>query len=72
MSDVRDDVEQALVDLIETVEATGGITRNERGEAVPVGDPAWVDLATVYLSACTALGREPKISNDDLYPAEEA
>jgi hypothetical protein len=54
-------MEMALLDLIDTIESTGGILINEYGQLVGcVIDPEWSDLADSYLRACDALGRKPK------------
>lgn len=54
-------ISAALNALIETIEGTGGVTRDTKGNLVPVADEDWVDLAHAYVQACTALGREPVI-----------
>lgn len=54
------EAEKILGDLVETINACGGLTQNHKGEDAPVGDTAWVDLATVYLDACQLLGLDPK------------
>jgi len=54
----------ALSALIETVEATGGLTNvgpDERPSLAPAADDDWLDLADAYLLACKALNRLPKI-----------
>ena len=62
--------------LCDTIEATGGICRNHKGETTCVGDESWVDLASAYKDACKALGREPMWGEDetdveDVYEDEE-
>ena len=47
-----------LEDLINTIEATGGIVWID-GIAYPEGDRDWVDLADVYTEACKLLGKKP-------------
>ena len=52
--------EQDAADLlIEAIEASGGITRIEKGLYAPVADPDWTDLAQVYLVACAEKCVEP-------------
>lgn len=59
----REKAEEALSNLCETIEATGGLVPNPRKKDfckwVPAADEEWVDLASAYLLACEALGREP-------------
>jgi hypothetical protein len=70
----------ALEALIRTIEATGGCIRPgpvtarlpgdelvefDEVRPVPAGDPGWLDLADVYLQACRAMGREPRIGEQD-------
>ncbi len=43
---------EVLVELVETINATGGVTH----DGCPVGDPVWMDLGVVYAKACKALG----------------
>lgn len=56
-------MERALTSLCLTVEATGGIERNEHGLAIPLADRDWVDMGEAYLEACEALNREPLVIN---------
>jgi hypothetical protein len=53
-------VRNALWRFCTTIEATGGVVRDLRGNYWPVGDPGWMDLAFDYMTACSALGRKPK------------
>lgn len=50
-----------LRQLIDTIEATGGLLRDEHGQPRPLADEDWIDLGEAYLGACRALGREPMI-----------
>lgn len=51
-----DEQRSALMELINTIDATGGLqVESER----PAGDPSWVDLGHAYLAACRALGKKP-------------
>lgn len=63
--------EGALEELANTVEAAGGLVRNQDGAWTPVGDPTWVDLAYAYLSACQVLGRRPLIDEETVLQVEE-
>lgn len=63
----------ALKALISTVEQTGGLLHGENigdepgeNEDAPAADPDWIDLATAYLLACEALGREPVYSDKEV------
>ena len=59
--------------LIEAIEATGGITRVDKGLYAPVADPDWSDLAQGYLVACAekcvdplmAEGADGDVDEDD-------
>lgn len=51
--------------LIRTVEATGGVEKNEDGTYSPLADPDWLDLGDTYIEACEAIGREPKVAKDE-------
>lgn len=55
----------AMESFIDTIESTGGVTRNAKGLYEPGGDPGWIDLGDSYIAACKALGREPKIVIED-------
>lgn len=50
---------QALQEFIDAIEATGGVRATPKGY-VPVADEDWIDLGEAYMSACEAIGREPK------------
>lgn len=51
-----------VTDLIETVEAVGGVFYDRRGQPRPYGDPHWVDLGLAYVKACDTLKREVKLA----------
>jgi hypothetical protein len=53
--------ETALLALVSTIEATGGLTHDERGDLVPSCDHEWYDLARAYELACAALNRSPVV-----------
>lgn len=42
---------ETLLDLIGTIDVTGGVSYNAAGEPEPAGDPEWIDLGEVYLCA---------------------
>lgn len=48
--------ERVLIDLVETIEITGGVWRFRDGTVAPKGDDEWIDLGDVYLKACEVLG----------------
>lgn len=48
----------ALVELCETIEITGGCVLVD-GCYVPSIDRDWIDLWAAYISACKAIGRTP-------------
>lgn len=50
-----------LLSFIETIEATGGVSKNLE----PVADEDWQDLGEAYAEACSALGHEMKVRGDD-------
>jgi len=60
----KDKLIAALGEFCTTVENTGGIYRSGLHPR-PMGDLYWTDLGCAYLSACKALGREPKITKED-------
>ena len=63
MKSKRKDLEQALAQFVEAIEATGGVAREVSGLLAPVADPEWVDLGEAYARACAALGREPVVAD---------
>lgn len=50
---------------MDTINVTGGVVDTDEGW-VPVADPEWYDLASVYRNACDVLGVEPIVSDGDL------
>jgi len=48
-------------DLVDTVEAAGGVFCDRKGCHRPAGDPDWVDLGILYVAACESLGKAPMI-----------
>jgi hypothetical protein len=72
MSDDNEDarrlerMEKALKEFVSAIDATGGVTEDEDGLTVPVGDMEWSDLGDAYLSACHALGATPKKVSDSI------
>lgn len=56
---------KALLAFVDTIEATGGVTHNVRGELAPVVDEDWVDLGHAYVEACAALNRTTKIATPE-------
>jgi hypothetical protein len=59
----RPDANDVLRQLVDTVEATGGVGRDAKGYFYPLADPDGTDLGEVYVLACQALGREPRIQD---------
>lgn len=53
--------DDALHQLVECINATGGCVRLESGHVVPQADQDWIDLGEAYLTACAAMGVEPKV-----------
>ena len=53
-----DPCRQALCQFVQTVDATGGVFRDESGCHAPLADPEWIDLGEAYVQACAALGRD--------------
>lgn len=61
-----EDMRNALVELCETIEVTGGLQWSTRYQGyVPCGDVEWSDLATAYLIACKALDRKPVLGDEE-------
>lgn len=59
-------VKPALVSLVRTVEATGGIFFNEESQLwALVEDRDWADMADAYRLACAAMGRKPKVKSSE-------
>jgi hypothetical protein len=56
--------------LVEVIDEAGGL-RAVRGNAIlaPVHSPAWIDLGTTYLDACTVLGRSPRMDESATHAA---
>lgn len=50
---------RVLHDLVDTINATGGLVKNYNGFLAPAADEEWSDLADVYLDACKVLDRKP-------------
>jgi hypothetical protein len=53
-------MEAALRKLIDTIEATGGVSDTSDGYE-PEGDPEWTDLGDAYIAACAALDVVPLV-----------
>jgi len=53
----------ALLEFIATIDATGGLVEDPEGSGhhVPAADDSWVDLASTYENACSAVGKEPQV-----------
>lgn len=56
---------RVLEQLVSTVEDTGGVYHDKKGLYQPLGDREWIDLGDIYVQACRALGREPKLATED-------
>ena len=46
---------QACRELVETIDATGGIVYPECGLPYPAADPTWIDLVDPYVKAKAAI-----------------
>lgn len=59
--------DRALLDFIQTIEATGGLVHvpGEPGNHGCAGDEDWYDLADAYKAACKAMGRKPKVKEPE-------
>jgi hypothetical protein len=55
---------RALQQLVDTINATGGLVAADDGFLAPAADPEWIDLAPAYLNACRVLGMEPQVKED--------
>ena len=58
-------LEKAVMDFVETVEATGGVIHYADDSYGPICDTDWLDLGLAYVRCCRALGRKPKINWDE-------
>lgn len=56
---------RVLEALVQTIEDTGGVVHDRKGLYQPLGDREWIDLGDVYVQACRAIGRQPKLVEDD-------
>lgn len=56
---------EALAELIEVIDCTGGLIRLADGGLVPAADQDWHHLAHAYQLACRATGRRMKVSEED-------
>jgi len=54
--------------LIDAINNTGGLVALPKGLYAPVADPEWIDLAGVYLQACSEKRVEPEFSNETSPP----
>jgi hypothetical protein len=63
-------IRAALEEFADCIDATSGIY-SENGLYYPVADPEWSDLATAYIHACEALGREPMVQTPEEEDATE-
>jgi hypothetical protein len=55
------EMEKALQDFVDCIDATGGVMSDDKGNPVPVADEDWIDLGVAYMGACLVLGREPRV-----------
>jgi len=49
----------AVQQLINTINATGGVLPLPNGLYAPMGDPEWTDLGEAYIAACSERGLVP-------------
>ena len=61
MSTQRDIADQ----LIDVINATGGVIKVEEGIYAPQADPDWTDLGAVYMTACAEKCEPPEIAPGD-------
>jgi len=57
---LHEEPREMLLEFLQAIESTGGVTRYPDGTPAPVADPEWTDLGDLYVRACNALGREVK------------
>ncbi len=63
-----------LLKLIDTIETTGGILREDGVILGPMADQEWLDMAYVYLDACKVVGKAPvydDCSEDDVTNSQD-
>jgi hypothetical protein len=63
---------KALRLLVETINATGGLIRDYKGQLAPAADEEWLDLAEAYTLACDTLGVEPVIEDSEFSDEDES
>lgn len=51
-------MQDVLIDLIQNIQATGGIITFSDGLSAPAADPTWIDLGDTVLKAHEALTKE--------------
>jgi hypothetical protein len=56
-------MEAALMAMVDTINATGGVVKSDSGTDGPVADEELLDLGDAYITACKALGLEPMIAS---------
>jgi len=54
----------AVQDLLETIENTGGVVLQDDGLHHLVCDEDWIDLAEAYVKLCEVAGRTPKVREE--------
>ena len=59
------DVETSVRQIIDTVQATGGLVRTPDGLHAPVADPDWIDLGECVLNLAQILGIQLDIEETD-------
>ena len=64
-------IERAILGLISTIEATGGVRLRDDGLHGPLADEDWIDLGEAYVDACAAIGRTPVVEVDEFDDEED-
>lgn len=57
------EAERALLDFVDAINATGGVTKDHEGFTVPVFDEDFIDLGEAYMRACAVLNLKPMYEN---------
>ncbi len=52
--------------LVDAINATGGVVVVGPGQYAPLCDPDWIDLGLAYISACSEKGLLPVVRTDEL------